>query len=419
VSSVIVLGAGVVGLSTALYLQRAGRSVTVIDALPPAGGASFGNAGMISADNAAPVALPGMLRKIPGWLTDRDGPLVIRAAYLPRVAPWLARWVAAGRMDRALHNADAMRALHQHAFICWRELLGDSDFSDLIRRTGQLHVWEGQGGPSPMEETLRKRHGVRADRLGADELRQLCPELSRDITSGLLLPGNGHTVDPARLVRSLSEKLLSEGGMLRAERALKLLPRDGGGWTVMTNIANPSADAIVVACGAWSARLLAPLDLHVPLETERGYHVFLRGPSLAPRMPVTNKTRGFAVTPMEHGLRVAGTVEFAGLEAAPDERRATVLEGHAQRMFPGLHAGDRTIWMGFRPSLPDSLPVLGPAPGRPGLFLAFGHSHFGMTGGPPSGRVVARMMTGENPGLDPAPYAIQRFHNAAPARRTA
>jgi D-amino-acid dehydrogenase len=178
---------------------------------------------------------------------------------------------------------------------------------------------------------------------------------------------------------------------------------------VMTNLANRGADHVVVAAGAWSGRLLAPLGIRVPLETERGYHAMLFAPSVVPPMPISSKTRAFFMTPMEDGLRVAGTVEIAGLDAPPDERRARVLVDHARRLFPALRVGDVRYWMGFRPSTPDSLPILGPVAGRPGLYLAFGHGHFGMSGGPPSGRLLARVIMGRSPGLDPDPYRAQRF----------
>ena len=407
----IVVGAGVAGTATALYLARAGFAVTVLDPLGPAGGASFGNAGALSSETVVPVALPGMLRKVPGWLTDPTGPLSVRPAYLPRAAPWLARWVAAGRMTRVLAISDAMRALHAPAFDCWRELLGGEAYAELIRRTGQVQIWEGsaESASFAVERALRERHGIKADALGPDELRQLFPGLSRDITRGLLVPDNGHTISPARAVRTLAEHLLAEGGRLLPERVLKLIPREGGGWLAMTNVANHAAEAVVVAGGAWSRALLDPLGLRIPLETERGYHAMIPAPSVTPRLPILHKSRGYGLTAMEEGLRIAGTVEIAGLEAPPDERRARILVEHAKSLFPGLEGEATRLWMGFRPSTPDSLPILGPVPRRPGLFLCLGHGHFGMTGGPPSGRLVAALVAGAPPPIDPAPYAAGRF----------
>jgi glycine/D-amino acid oxidase-like deaminating enzyme len=407
----IVLGAGVAGLSTALYLQRTGIDVAVIDPLPPAGGASFGNAGLLSPDTAVPIALPGMLRKVPGWLLDPLGPLSVRPAYFPRAFPWLLRWIEAGRLDRVMAISDAMRALHRDSLTCWKELLAPGQYSELIRPVGQVQVWEGDAetAGATIEQKVRERHGIQTETLTTDDLRQMFPGIAREVTRGLLVPGNGFTVSPQRSVQMLAELFRQEGGTLIQERAMKLIPDPGIGWMVMTNIANRRAQHVVVAGGAWSRQLLDPLGIKVPLETERGYHAMLFDPEVMPALPISNKTRAFGVTPMADGLRVAGTVEIAGLDAPPNEERAKVLVKHAQRMFPALKGEQVRYWMGFRPSTPDSLPIVGPAPKHPGLHFVFGHGHFGMTGGPPSGRLAARLIAGQAPGIDPAPYAAQRF----------
>ena len=413
--AIIVIGAGVVGLSTALYLRRSGRDVVVIDPLPPPGGASFGNAGMISADTSVPIALPGMLRKVPSWLADPLGPLAVRPSYFPKALPWLMKWIAAGRMPRVLEISDAMRALHKEAFLCWKEMLGPESFADLVRPVGQVQVWEadGESDSAALERTLRERQGIPSQVLGVDDLRQMFPGISPAVRRGVLVPGNGYTVNPQRIVQTLHRLLLEAGGRVVPESVYKILPRgddgDGGGYDVMTHVGFHRARQIVVAAGAYSARLLAPLGIRVPLETERGYHVMLPTPGVSLTTTISNKTRSFGVTPMEHGLRVAGTVEIAGLDAPPDERRAQALLANIRTMFPDVNTEGHRFWMGFRPSTPDSLPILGPVEGRPGLFLAFGHGHFGMTGGPPSGRLISRLINGQATGIDAAAYAPQRF----------
>lgn len=409
--STIVIGAGVAGLTTALYLQRAGEPVIVIDPLPPAGGASFGNAGLISADTSIPIALPGMVRKVPGWLTDRLGPLSVDPRYLPRALPWLMRWVAASRESRVLKISDAMRALHRTTFDCWRELLGPSKFSELIRPLGQVHAWETpEETPSAaLERSLRERQGIRADVLSSDDLRQMFPGISRKVVRGLLLPGNGFTVNPQRLVRTLGELLIDAGGSIVAERVTRIIPGEAGTYTVMSNIGWRKAKKIVVAAGAWSNDLLKPIGVRIPLETERGYHAMLTAPGIDLRLPISNKSRAFGVTPMEHGLRVAGTVEIAGLQAPPNLERAKVLLEHIKGMFPDVDTREHRFWMGFRPSTPDSLPILGEAPGLPNIFLALGHGHFGMTGGPPSGKIVSSLVLGRPTTIDAAPYGARRF----------
>jgi D-amino-acid dehydrogenase len=409
---ILVIGAGVVGLSTAVYLQRSGRQVMVIDPLPAGGGASFGNAGMISADTAVPIALPGMLAKVPSWLRDPLGPLAVRPSYLPRAMPWLVRWIAAGRLPRVLAISDAMRRLHRDAFVCWRELLGPQHFAELLRQVGQVHVWESTEETPHMllERDLRLRHGIASEALTADDLRQMFPGISATVRRGVLVPGNGYTVNPRRLVATLERLLIAAGGTTLPEQVMKIIPgAEAARYAVMTNVGFHAADDIVIAAGAWSARLLAPLKVRLPLETERGYHAMLPASGISLTTTISNKSRSFGVTPMEDGVRVAGTVEIAGLDAPPDERRAEALIVNVRRMFPGIATHGHRLWMGFRPSTPDSLPILGELEKWPGIFLAFGHGHFGMTGGPPSGKLLAQLITRRPPHIDPLAYDPKRF----------
>ncbi|HEY2610121.1 MAG TPA: FAD-binding oxidoreductase [Reyranella sp.] len=408
---IAVIGAGVVGLSTALYLRRSGRDVTIIDPLPPPGGASYGNAGMISADTSVPIALPGMLRKAPSWLTDPLGPLAVRPSYFPKALPWLMRWIAASRMPRVLEISDAMRALHKDAFLCWKELLGPQNFADLVRPAGQVHVWEtdAETPGAALERQLRERQGIASQALTSDDLRQMFPGISTAVRRGVLVPGNGYTVSPQRIVQTLHRLFLEAGGRVVPENVMKIMPREGGGYDLMTNVGFHAAQQIVVAAGAWSVRLLKPLGVSVPLETERGYHVMLPTPNVSLTTTLSNKSRSFGVTPMEQGLRVAGTVEIAGLDAPPDERRAKALLANVRTMFPDVNTDGHRFWMGFRPSTPDSLPIVGEVAGRPGLFLAVGHGHFGMTGGPPSGRLLSQLINHQPTAFNAAAYGPQRF----------
>ena len=409
-NAIAVVGAGIVGMSAALYLQRAGLSVTVIDPLPPGGGASYGNAGLLSVENCVPIALPGMLKEVPRWLSDPLGPLAVRPSYLPKALPWLLRWIAAGRMPRVEAAAKALRALHVGALDRYPELLG-TEFDDIIRVSGQVHVWESVE-PSASETVYRelwRRHGVAAEWLGADELRQLVPELARSVTRAVFLPKNGHTLNPRRLVGTLARLFTQAGGTVRAERVLKLIPENPA-WRLVTSSANHRVGKVVVSAGAWSRQLLDPIGIKLPLETERGYHMMLRDASVVPRLPVLSRGRGFSITPMEEGLRLAGTVEIGGLDLPMNEERAYVLLRQAKAMLPGLETSDYSIWMGFRPSFPDSLPVIDEAPGRRGLYLAFGHGHTGMTGGAPTGRLIKQLVVGETPDVPLAPYRAGRFH---------
>lgn len=408
-SSTVVLGAGVAGLCAALYLQRSGHQVMVIDAMPPASGTSYGNAGLISKDTAVPIALPGMMSKVPKWLLDREGPLRVQPSYLPSAASWLVRWVQAGQMSHVLRISNAMRALHSGSLDCWKELLGAALFDELIKPVGQVRIWEGDQTEASIETEILQRHGIEHVPLDAAQLQDLYPGIAPDIRQGLLIPGNAYTVSPQRLVKTLAQLFVDAGGEVVAEKVGKIIPMEGGGYRLMNNISNRFAQRVVVSTGAWSNELLAPLGVSLALETERGYHAMMPEPNIRLKIPLSVKNRGFGLTSMEKGLRAAGTVEIAGLQAPPDEHRAEVLVHHAKRIFPGLQTGEPAYWLGHRPSTPDSLPFVGPISGHAGLFACLGHGHFGMTGSPPSGRLLMQMINGQAPAFDPAPYAVDRF----------
>jgi glycine/D-amino acid oxidase-like deaminating enzyme len=406
-----VIGAGVVGLSAALQLLRRNFSVDVIDELPAGEGASFGNSGFLVADTAMPTSLPGVMWKIPKWLADPVGPFALDAAYVPRALPWLLRFVMASARSQVFKSSKALRQLHTSTFEHWLDLVGPETFDKLIRRNGQIYVWEGEhASPTAgFEDLLRRRLGVEFETLGQDRIRQMLPGISPTIFKGLYIPGNGHTVNPGKLVKALAKCVLEEGGRLIHERVLKLTPQEGHGWMLFTNVANRLSSNVIIAGGAWSNRLLGPCGLSVPLETERGYHTLLPSPSIRLDYPVLHKSGSFGVNSMEMGLRLAGTVEIAGLDAPPTERRARHLVTQARRLFPDIEFGEPSFWLGHRPSLPDSLPVIGAFGGKPGLYGCFGHGHAGLTGGPASGHLVAQLVAGERPTIDPTPYSPARF----------
>ena len=410
-NSVIVIGAGVVGLSVAVHLQRRGFDVLVLDELPAGEGASYGNSGFLVADTAMPISLPGMLRKVPGWLMDPFGPIALKVGYLPKVAPWLLKFIAAGKLSQVHASSTALRELHRRTFDAWQDLVGPNVMQDLVRRDGQVYVWD-QPDASPtagIEDELRRRLGIEFEVLDQGQLRQFFPGISRTANKGLLIPGNGHTINPGRLVKTLAERFQRDGGVVSQERVLKISPGEGGGWRLMTHLSSRFAPRLVIAAGAWSARLLAQLGIRIPLETERGYHAILPNPSVRLAMPILHKTGNFGVNSMEMGLRLSGTVEFAGLDAPPDERRGQMLVQQARQLFPAIEHDEPILWMGHRPSTPDSLPVIGSFSWQKGLYACFGHGHAGLTGGPASGMLAAQLVAGEKPDFPPDPYSPARF----------
>jgi D-amino-acid dehydrogenase len=398
------------GLSTAVFLQRAGHEVSVIDPLPVGNGASYGNSAMISAEGSMPIAMPGMLRQVPGWLLDPAGPLSVNPRYFFKALPWLLKWVGASRMAAVRQSFLALRALHEPAIEQYRQLLGQEHFNDLIRVSGQLHVWDSPE-PSRSEQvaqSLREAEGVPVHFLTPGELRDLVPQISPQIRRALLFPKCGRVVNPLRLTQTICDLLGQAGGRVRHERVMGVFPQDGG-FRVLTNIGDSFFDKVVVAAGAWSRKILDPLDVYLPLETERGYHIQIARPSFELGISILHKGKGFGAAPLETGLRIAGSVEIAGLDHPPGRRREAALLKNAKELFPSLAFDSHAFWLGFRPSLPDSIPVLGECNRHPGLYIACGHGHTGLTAGAVSGRLISQLIAQTPPIVDPYPYRLSRF----------
>lgn len=412
---VAVIGAGIVGIATASYLQRDGHEVVVIDPQPPGQGASFGNAGCFNPSSVVPVATPDTWKHIPKYLSDPLGPLRIRWSYLPVLAPWLIRLVRAGSPTRIEAQARALKTLLGPCLDALMPLVRNADAEGLVARNGILIAYRSQASwdDDARAWDIRRRNGTQWEELSADELRQFDPNLSREFIRGKLVTGNGHCLNPGGLVEALAVAMQRDGGTLLRRRATGFLLDGNRLRAVQTPEGDVTADAAVLATGAHSKPLAAMLGDDVPLETERGYHAMLRAPEVMPRVPTTDSEGKFVATPMEHGLRLAGTVELAGLKAAPDWRRARVLLQQASKLYPALlqsYDEDRfTMWMGHRPSLPDSLPVLGPSSRSRDVFYAFGHGHVGMTGGPYTGKVLADLISGGPAPIDLEPFASTRF----------
>ena len=416
---VAVIGAGVVGLACAATLTQRGHQVRWIDPDPPGQGCSGGNAGLFSLSSFVPLALPGAWAKAPGWLTDPQGPLTIRPAYLPRVLPWLWQLHRSSRLDRVVASADAMHTLLAPTWDAWLPLAQWAGASALIRRDGWAAAYRSKMAldGDALGWRLRTERGIRIDTLTGGSVREFDPNLSPAITHLLHLPDQGHCLDPLGLCQALARAVLAHGADAPVPgRALSFEVRDGRIAQVHTERGAIDVDAVVVAAGAFSGPLAAQLGVRVPLDTERGYHVTLKSPSVMPRVPLLEAAGKWFATPMTAGLRLAGTVEFAGLDAPPDWRRAEALLDQLPNLLPQLShsaVGHADRWMGRRPSLPDSRPVIGRSPRFANAVLAFGHAHVGLTSAAMTGRLVAQLLTGERPSIDLSPFAPDRF-GAAP-----
>lgn len=406
-----VIGAGIVGITCANILRDEGYQVTVVDEREPGRGCSFGNGGAVSPDSCVPFSLPGMLTSVPRWLFDPSGPVTVKWGYFPRAFPWLLRWVRAGREDRARQSAAGMRALHRTCLEGYRALLGEAGYADLIRTSGQIYVYNS-ARPGPTEvlaQSIRREHGVRTIDLGPDEIRELEPAIGPSYARGRLFPDNHFTISPYRLVRTLADRFLQAGGHITRACVHGFEIGPDGVRALRTEADEIAGDAVVIAAGAWSDRLASKLGSRVPLEAERGYHVMLPNSGIALRHKIMNFIHMFGATSMEEGLQITGTVEIAGVDAPPDERRAKVLLELGRRMLPGLNDEGPTTWMGCRPSIPDSLPVIDRSPRFANVYFAFGHGHVGLAGAPMTARIIADLMADRAPPIDPRPYRVDRF----------
>lgn len=415
---VAVIGAGIVGAACALELLRDGHRVTLIEPGDPGGeqAASYGNGAWLSPSSVVPPSMPGLWRRVPGFLADPLGPLAIRWRYLPRLAPWLARFVRAGStVARVEATARALRPLVADAPERHRRLAEEAGVGGLIERRGLLYIFPSRADfeREALAWRLRRDNGVEWLELDADELRQQEPALDRRYSFGVLVQAGGNCADPGAYVAALVQHAVGQGAVLMRAGATGFRFVAGRLAAVQTTAGEAACDAAVIAAGARSRALARAAGDRVPLETERGYHAVIRDPGTGPRHPVMPSDGKMAVTTTRGGLRIAGQVELAGLEAAPDWRRSEILRDFALRTFPALPRdlpADRVkVWMGHRPSTPDALPVIGRASGCADVIHAFGHGHVGLAAGPVTGRLVADLLGGRAPVIDPTPYSARRF----------
>jgi D-amino-acid dehydrogenase len=408
---VIVVGAGIVGICTALALQDKGFEVSIIDRDGPAEGASYGNAGVISPWSCVPQSLPGLWKRVPKWLLDPEGPLSVRWSYAPRMLPWLLKFFKAGSLQRLPAIADAMLAVNQQSIELYRQLLAGTGEEDLVKDCLYLHVYRSADGADPdaLPWRLRRERGVSFEFLKNGEVQELEPEISSDIKSAVVIKQQGRTVNPGRLGKVLATLAESRGARFLRGRVDRIVPDSNSGYRIDTGRGSYTTKTVVLAAGAWSLRLLSALGVQVPLEAERGYHLIFTDPGLSLSHSVLDVDHTFVTSSMEMGVRSAGTAEFAGLDAAPDYRRAHVFKGHSKALLPNLNTESAEEWMGTRPASPDSVPYIGPLPGHPGIFCGFGHGHLGLTGAPMTGRMLAALVAEEPLNVDMTPYRLNRF----------
>ncbi|MFT6897869.1 MAG: D-amino-acid dehydrogenase [Paraglaciecola sp.] len=391
----IVIGAGIVGICTALYLQEQGRQVTLIDRLAPGEGTSSGNAGIISVGSVHPEAMPGIYKDIPHMLLQRSAPITVRPAYMPRMLPWFCRFLSNSSSVKAEQSSIGINELSSKALDYLAPLVKKSGGQALLRQEGALNIYETQAqfAQAKLNCAYYDRRGVDYQIVEGPQLTALEPSLRPGLAGGVLVSSAAHTVSPLALSRSLFTLFEKQGGQFIQAEVTGFITQGKQVTTVKTDREFACQQAFVTA-GAYSRTLAKQLGSSVLLDTERGYNLQLPSPGLELKRPLLFAGRAFAATSMLDGLRLAGTVEFAGLKASPNYARAHRLAAQAAYLFPQLNVEGGEPWMGYRPSMPDTVPVISRSPNFDNVFYGFGHGHLGLTQAAVTGAMLSAMATG-------------------------
>ena len=403
-----IIGAGIQGVSNALFLQKKGFQVTLFDRDEPGNSATYGNAGHFSPYASVPLNRPDILADIPAMLLSSRGPVALKWNYVPKMIPWFLKFIINCTNKNMMHTAKNMHQILDLALPAFDELFDDVDIGGLVENKGIMYFWNDQNLKSrELEIKIRNELGVKQQLLSPKEIHDLEPNIKPVYHGGVYYDYARHARDPKKILIKLFENFLKKGG-----KYLKLningLDFDGEKPVARTEIQRFVFDKLVIACGAFSKKLTDKLYENIPLDTERGYHVHFKNCDHLISRPVIYSNRAFGMTPMEQGLRVVGTVEFGGLKNPLSKTRIKNLIDNAKELLDGLPEHEDE-WLGFRPSLPDFLPVIGPSKNYKNVFYSFGHHHLGWTLGAISGKIISNMIANENTNLDLKPYSSLRF----------
>ena len=409
-SSVGVIGAGIQGICISLCLVKKGFKVTLIDRDDPGkNSASYGNAGHFSPYAAVPINRPDILVDIPSMLLSSTGPLALKWNYVPKMIPWFLKFVKNCSRKNMMHTAKYMHQILDLALPAYDELFKDIDISGLVESKGIMYFWTKKDLKSrELENNIRDQLGVKQQLLTPHEIHDLEPKIKKIYHGGVLYPNARHARNPRKILLKLFDLFIKRGGRFEKQNVQTISFSSDNKPVVKTDLKFYNFKKAVIACGAFSKKLTDQVNEKIPLDTERGYHVHFKGHDYLLSRPVIFLNRGFGITPMEQGLRVVGTVEFGGLDNPPSKKRILNLVNNAKYLFPELKE-HQDEWLGFRPSLPDFLPVIGPSKNHKNLFYSFGHHHLGWTLGAISGKIIAEMIAKENTNLDLSPYNSVRF----------
>ena len=409
-SSVGVIGAGIQGVCISLFLVKKGFKVTLIDRDEPGkNSASYGNAGHFSPYASVPINRPDVLVDVPSMLLSSTGPLALKWNYVPKMFPWFLKFIKNCSRKNMMHTAKYMHQILDLALPAYDELFEEIDISGLVESKGIIYFWTNKDLKSrELEINIRNELGIKQQLLTPHEIHDLEPHIKQIYHGGVLYPNARHTRNPKKILLKLFDFFLKEGGHFEKQNVQTISFTSDNKPIIKTDLNFYTFDKLVVACGAFSKKLTDQVNEKIPLDTERGYHVHFKGHDHLLSRPVIFLNRGLGITPMEQGLRVVGTVEFGGLDNPPSKKRIQYLVNSAKYLFPklGKHEDE---WLGFRPTLPDFLPVIGPSKNHKNLFYSFGHHHLGWTLGAISGKIIAGLIAKENTNLDLSPYNSLRF----------
>ena len=403
-----IVGAGIQGVCNALFLQKKGFQVTLFDRDEPGNSASYGNAGHFSPYASIPINRPDVLTDVPAMLLSSRGPLALKWRYVPKMIPWFLKFISNCRRDRMLHTAKYMHQILDISLPAFDELFEDVDISGLVENNGILYFWNDQNLKSrDLEIKIRDELGVKQQLVTPKEIHDLEPNIKPVYHGGVYYDYARHARNPKKILIKLFENFVQKGGKF-LKLNIKDLNFDEKKPVIRSETQRFVFDKLVIACGAFSKKLTDKLHENIPLDTERGYHVHFKNCDHLIKRPIIYLNRGFGMTPMEQGLRVVGTVEFGGLENPLSKSRIKNLIENAKELLDGL-PDHEDEWLGFRPTLPDFLPVIGPSKNYDNVFYSFGHHHLGWTLGAISGKIISKMISNEKTNLDLKPYSSLRF----------
>jgi D-amino-acid dehydrogenase len=406
---IAVIGSGIQGVCNALFLQKKGYQVTLFDKDEPGSpAASYGNAGHFSPYASVPLNRPDVLSDVPAMLLSSTGPLALKWGYAVKMLPWFFNFIRNCTTKKMMHTAKNMHQILDLALPAYDELFEEISLDDLVEQKGIMYIWNDKNLKSrELEINIRKELGVKQQILTPKEIHDLEPNIKPFYHGGVFYSYAKHARNPKKILLRLFDLFLKkEGKFLRLN--IKDIKFDNEKPIIKSETQTFIFDRVVIACGAFSKKLTDKLDEKIPLDTERGYHIHFKNSDHLLSRPVIFSNRGFGITPMEQGLRVVGTVEFGGLKNPLSKSRIKNLVNNAKYMLDGLPEHEDE-WLGFRPSLPDFLPVIGPSKNHKNVFYSFGHHHLGWTLGAISGKIISKMIANENSNLDLHPYSSLRF----------